>query len=66
MTCSEPSRSTAYSNDIRWRIVWQREALGLSYRVIAENLNIDRSTSTVHRIVRLFQVTATLASDHTL
>ena len=35
--------------------MWQRDALGLSCRVIAENLNIDRST--VHRIIRLFRVT---------
>ena len=35
--------------------MWQREALGLSCRVIAENLNIDRST--VHRIISLFRVT---------
>ena len=27
-----------YSEDLRWRMVWQREALGYTYAKIAENL----------------------------
>ena len=52
MTSWEPLRSSAYQDDLRWRIVWQREGLGLSRREIAGNLNIDRST--VRRIMFLF------------
>ena len=39
--------------------VWHREALGLSCHLIAENLNIDKST--VHRIARLLQVTSNIS-----
>ena len=31
------SRTSAYSHDLRWRIVWQREALNLSVREVAGN-----------------------------
>jgi len=51
----EPLPSTAYSNDFRWKVVWQREALTLSCEEIARNLCIDRST--VHRIIRQFRAT---------
>ena len=49
----EPVRSFAYSEDLRWRMVYQREVLGLSYRKIAGNLNFDHST--VSRVVTRFQ-----------
>ena len=52
MTSCEPFRSSAYK-DLRWRIVWQREGLGLSCCEITRNLNIDRSS--VHRIICLFR-----------
>ena len=55
MTSCEPFRSSAYQDDLRWRIVWQREGLGLSCQEIAGNLNIDRST--VHRTIFLFRNT---------
>lgn len=51
----EPTRSSAYDEDLRWRMVWQREALGHSYEVIAKNLCVDKST--VWRTVALFQET---------
>jgi len=54
MSC-EPLRSTACSNDLCWKVVWQREALILSCEEIARNLCIDRST--VHRIIRRFRAT---------
>ena len=52
MTSCEPRRSSAYSEDLRWRIVWQSQALGHSREAIASSLNID--TSTVKRILSLF------------
>ena len=48
----EPSRTSAYSEDQRWRMVWQREALGFTYDQIAANLGVDKST--VQRTVQLF------------
>lgn len=55
MTSSEPWRTTAYSEDLRWKMVWQREGLRLTYSRIASNLNVDKFT--VIRVVRLFQLT---------
>ena len=54
-TSSEPWRTSAYSEDLRWKMVWQREALGLTYHEIASNLNVDKST--IVRVVKLFQLT---------
>ena len=59
MASCEPSRQTAYSEDLRWRVVHQRETLGLSYKEIAKNLCIDPST--VSRIVKLFWTTGAVA-----
>ena len=39
---AEPGRKKAYSEDIRWRIVWQKIALNCSFRDMAQNLNIQR------------------------
>lgn len=52
---AEPARRSPYSNDLRWRIVWQRIALDLGYQEIAKNLNI--STSTAYNIFKLFEAT---------
>ena len=54
-TSCEPGRSTAYSVDLRWRMVFQREGMKLPYADIAKNLNVDEST--VKRIVKIFQDT---------
>ena len=51
----EPGRKAAYSEDIRWRMVWQRQVQGLTLDQVATNLCVD--TSTVHRIVSRFQAT---------
>ena len=48
----EPRRSWAYPNDLRWSMVYQREALQLSYEVIGSNFGVDPST--VYRTVNLF------------
>ena len=55
MTSCEPLRSSAYSEDMRWRIVWQSQGLGIPCKDIATNLNID--ISTVKRVVCLFSNT---------
>ncbi|XP_065888536.1 uncharacterized protein [Dysidea avara] len=59
MASCESKRSHAYSEDLRWRIVWQKEALGYGDAVIAQNLNIDQST--VRRILQRFFSTGTVS-----
>lgn len=54
-TSCETWRQTAYDEDLRWRMVWQREALEYSYSVIASNLNVDKAT--VCRTIQLFRNT---------
>ena len=44
MTSSQPSRSSAYSEDLRWKIIWQRFSLELPVKSVARNLSIDEST----------------------
>ena len=45
----EPGRHKSYSEDLRWRIVYQRHLMGLNYKEISQNLMF--SVSTVVRIV---------------
>lgn len=52
MSSAEPGRKTAYAADLRWRIVWQRIGMELSYRTIAANLNV--ALGTVHNVNRHF------------
>ena len=59
MTSCEPKRTRAYSEDLRWRMVWQREALQYSYEDIGSNLGVDMST--VIRTVSLFRTTGTVS-----
>ena len=54
----EPARKSAYSNDLRWRMVWQREVLGYKLKRVASNLCVDMST--VHRITQQFKTTGTV------
>jgi transposase len=51
----EKSRTAAYSNDLRWRIVWQHEGQRRTAAKIAENLCVDKST--VSRILGKFYLT---------
>ena len=44
-----------YSVDLRWRMIWQKEVLGLNSRDIAANLGVD--STTVWRTVKLFRKT---------
>ena len=43
----EPARSSAYSDDLRWRMVYQRMALGLTFDQISKNLGVDKSTAQI-------------------
>ena len=58
MASIEPNRVRAYQDDLRWRMVYQRKALGYSYKSIATNLGVD--IATVWRIVQLFQRTGSV------
>ena len=40
----EPNRTSAYSNDLRWRMVYQCVGLDLTFKTIANNLGVDIST----------------------
>ena len=51
----EPHRSAAYSEDMRWRMVFQHEVQEQSYVDIAKNSYVD--VSTVRRILNLFWTT---------
>ena len=57
-TSSEPYRCSAYSEDLRWRMVWQRLAMGYKYEEIGRNLGVDPST--VQRTVCLFEETGSV------
>ena len=57
-TSLEPSRTAAYGEDLRWRMVYQRECLRLGYSSIAHNLGVDEST--VIRTVKLFNDTGSV------
>ena len=59
---AEPMRRTPYSNDLRWRIVWQRIAKDLTFQQIAQNLCI--STATASNIFKLFQATGEVDPKH--
>ena len=52
---AEPYRTSAYSADMRWRMVYQHEILGLTCRAVAKNLSVDAST--VSRVVSKFNET---------
>ena len=59
MSSCEPSRCSAYSEDLRWRIIWQVEGLKLTYTQVAKNLGVDKST--VSRIQQRFMITGSLS-----
>ena len=52
---AESHRTSAYSCDISWRMVYQYLSIGLSCRAVANNLNVDPST--ISRIARRFEAT---------
>ena len=58
----EPKRCSPYSEDLRWRMIYQREGLGLSYDTIARNLCVDPAT--VWRTVELFNQTGNVSKKY--
>lgn len=56
---AEPCRKAPYSSDLRWRVVWQRIGMELSFRKIADNLCL--SLGTVHNHFKRFQLTGEVA-----
>ena len=57
-TSAEPGRKAPYSNDLRWRIIWQRFGMELPLRKVAENLNVSLGTS--FNICKLFENTGSV------
>ena len=55
VTSCEPGRTSAYSQDLRWRMVWQKEAQGRTCKEVALNLGVDAAT--VSRTVARFRET---------
>ena len=55
MILCETARSSAYSQDMRWRIVWQISVVRLPMKKVAENLCIDQST--LRRIYDKYELT---------
>lgn len=55
MTSVEPSRTTGYSPDIGWRVVWQRIGQESHYKDIAKRLQIG--VGTAHKIFKRFECT---------
>ena len=54
-TTAEPGRCRPYDKDLRWRIVYQRIGMNLTFNKIASNLNV--STATAQRVYALFENT---------
>lgn len=50
---AEPGRKKAYSADLRWRIVYQRIGMNLTFPEIAKNLSI--AASTAQRVYKQFE-----------
>ena len=61
-TSCEPRRCSTYSDDLRWRMVYQRLALDFSCKRVATNLGVDPST--VSRTVQLFKRTGSVDKKH--
>ena len=60
---AEPGRKAAYDKDLRWRIIYQRIAIGMKGAEIAKNLNI--AVSTAHRTYHYFERTGNVISAST-
>lgn len=56
---AEPGRKSPHSSDLRWRIVWQRMVLELTFEEISTRLNIAQSTA--RRIYKLFEATGNVS-----
>ena len=59
MVSCEPYHTKAYSEDMRWRVIWQTEGLGCTQSQVAKNLGVDKST--VSRVLSKFLATGSLS-----
>lgn len=59
MASCETNRTKAYSEDLRWRMVYQHYSLCKTQQDIAQHLNVDQST--VCRTLSLFNQTGTVS-----
>ena len=57
-TSCEKRRTSAYSPELRWRIVWQRKVLGYQYEAAPSHLNVH--IATVWRTIKLFRETGSI------
>jgi len=64
MASCEPRRTSPYSNDLRWRMVWQRLARGLTLEQVSSNLNVD--ISTIWEVVKHFEEMGTVSKKNIL
>ena len=58
---AEQGRKAPYSADMRWRMVWQRFGIELTYTEISERLNV--AVSTVHSTCKKFENTGDVQSS---
>ena len=58
------ARTTGYSPDIGWRVVWQRLSLNYRYKDIAMRLQIG--VGTAHRIFKKFELTGDTELLHSI
>ena len=56
MASCEPMHTSVYSEDLRWRMVWQREVQGL---ILERSVDV----STVHRTVKKFEETGNVSTN---
>ena len=61
MTSAEPSKKSAYVKDIAVRVVWQKLGMGLSFRDIAQRLQIG--VGSAYRLYRRFSLTGELSAS---
>ena len=58
---AKQGRKAPYSADMRWRMVWQRFGMELTYTKISERLNV--AVSTVHSTCKKFENTGDVQSS---
>ena len=56
---AELGRKAPYSIDLRHCMIWQIIGMSLTYRKVAQNLNVA-AVGTVHNVLRRFQATGEL------
>ena len=51
----QKQRTRAYDVDLRWRVIYQRKALGMTLETVARNLGV--AVATVYRTEKLYLMT---------